>query len=123
MTCAGGLIGVGLTAEFAIGLAFLADARRRGAFFGAFFLIVLVLLANVVFFRVAAFVPGVFLRFFVDQIVYSRPFLRAEIEDRVFVSFKTMRYPQIIVIFIAKTPCDRRRCDGKNQPSHSRECC
>ena len=59
----------------------------------------------------------------VDQIVYSRPFLRAEIEDRVFVSFKTMRYPQIIVIFIAKTPCDRRRCDGKNQPSHSRECC
>jgi hypothetical protein len=63
VTCAGGLIGVGLTAAFAIGLAFLADARWRGAFFGAFFLIVLVLLANVVFFRVAAFVPGVFLRF------------------------------------------------------------
>ena len=58
-----------------------------------------------------------------NQIVYSRPFLRAEIEDRGIVSFKIMRCPQIIVIFIAKTPCDRRRCDGKNQPSHSRECC
>ena len=28
--CAGGLTGVGLTAAFAVGLAFLGDTRRRG---------------------------------------------------------------------------------------------
>jgi hypothetical protein len=52
-----------LTAAFAVGLAFLGDARRTGAFFAGFFLIVLVFLAVVVFLRVAAFVTGVFLRF------------------------------------------------------------
>jgi hypothetical protein len=35
--CAGGLTGVGLTAAFAVGLAFLGDARRTGAFFAGFF--------------------------------------------------------------------------------------
>ena len=46
--CAGGLGGVGLTAAFAVGLAFLGDARRTGAFFAGFFLTV------VVFLRVAS---------------------------------------------------------------------
>ena len=55
--CAGGLTGVGLTAAFAVGLAFLGDARRTGAFFAGFFLAVLV------FLRVAALVTGVLLRF------------------------------------------------------------
>ena len=53
----------------------------------------------------------------VDQIVYSRPFLRAEIEDRVFVSFKTMRYPQIIVIFIAKTHAIAEDVTAKTNPA------
>ena len=61
--CAGGLTGVGLTAAFAVGLAFFGDTCRRGAFFAAFFLIVLVFLIVVVFLRVAALVTGVFLRF------------------------------------------------------------
>jgi hypothetical protein len=39
----------------------LGDTRRRGAFFGGFFLIVLVFLTAVAFLRVA--VTGVFLRF------------------------------------------------------------
>jgi hypothetical protein len=52
-----------LTAAFAVGLAFLGDARPRGAFFAAFFLIALVFLTVVVFLRVAAFVTGVFWRF------------------------------------------------------------
>jgi hypothetical protein len=52
-----------LTAAFAIGLAFLGDTRRRGAFFADFFLIVLGFLTVVVFLRVAALVTGVFLRF------------------------------------------------------------
>jgi hypothetical protein len=45
-----------LTAAFAVGLAFLGDARRTGAFFAGFFLTV------VVFPRVAA-LTGVFFRF------------------------------------------------------------
>jgi len=61
--CAGGLAGVGLTAAFAVGLAFLGDARRTGAFFAGFFLMVLVFLTVVVFLRVAALEAGVFLRF------------------------------------------------------------
>jgi hypothetical protein len=47
-SCAGELGGVGLTAAFAVGLAFLSDARRTGAFFAGFFLTV------VVFLRVAS---------------------------------------------------------------------
>ena len=61
--CAGGPSGVGLTAAFAVGPAFLGDARRRGAFFADFFLIVLVFLTVLAFLRVAALVTGVFLRF------------------------------------------------------------
>jgi hypothetical protein len=61
--CTGGLAGVGLTAAFAVGLAFFGDARRTDAFFAGFFLIVLVFLTVVVFLRVAALVAGVFLRF------------------------------------------------------------
>jgi hypothetical protein len=45
-----------LTAAFAVGLAFLGDARRTGAFFAGFFLTV------VVFLRVAS-LTGVFFRF------------------------------------------------------------
>jgi hypothetical protein len=55
--CAGRLAGVGLTATFAVVLAFLGDARRTSAFFAGFFLTV------VVFLRVVALVIGVFLRF------------------------------------------------------------
>ena len=47
----------------AVGLAFLGDARRTGAFFAGFFLMVLVFLTVVVFLRVAALEPGIFLRF------------------------------------------------------------
>ena len=59
--CAGALT-VGLTATFAIGLAFLGETRWRGAFFGGFFLIVLVFLPAVAFLRVLALVTGVFVR-------------------------------------------------------------
>ena len=52
-----------MTAAFAVGLAFSGDARRTGAFFAGFFLIVLVFLTVVVFLRAAALVTGVFLRF------------------------------------------------------------
>jgi hypothetical protein len=45
--CAGGLAGVGLIAASTVGLAFLDDARRSGAFFAGFFLIVLVFLAAI----------------------------------------------------------------------------
>ena len=51
-----GLAGVGSTADFAVGLGFLGDARRTGAFFAGFFLTV------VVFLRVAA-LTGAFFRF------------------------------------------------------------
>ncbi len=76
--CAGGLGGVGLTAAFAVGPAFLGDARRTGAFFAGFFLTVLVFLTLLVFLRVAAFVTRVFLRFalllaFFLVAIYSLP--------------------------------------------------
>ncbi len=54
--------GVGLTAAFAVDLAFLGDAPRTGAFFAGFFLVVLVFLTVAVFLRVAVLVTGVFLR-------------------------------------------------------------
>jgi hypothetical protein len=54
--CAGGLAGVGFTADLAVGLAFLGDARRTGAFLAGFFLTV------VVFLRVAA-LTGLCFRF------------------------------------------------------------
>jgi hypothetical protein len=44
-------------------MAFWGDARRKGAFFATFFLIVLVFLTVAAFLRVAALVTGVFLRF------------------------------------------------------------
>jgi hypothetical protein len=53
---AGGLAGLGLTAAFAVGVAFLGDERRTSAFFAAFFL-------AAVFLRVVALVTGGFLRF------------------------------------------------------------
>jgi hypothetical protein len=52
---AGGLVGVGLTATFGAGVAFLRDARD--AFIAGLFLTVLV------FLRVAGLAAGVFLRF------------------------------------------------------------
>ena len=55
--CAGGRAGVGLTGAFAVGLAFLGDVRRTGAFFAGFFRTV------PVFLRVVALVMGAFLRF------------------------------------------------------------
>src|SRR6266545_7669424 len=51
----------GLTATFAVGLALVRAARRGGAFFAAFFLIVLIFLT--VFLRLAGLVTVVFLRF------------------------------------------------------------
>src|SRR5438094_10304008 len=60
--CARWLAGLGLTATFAVGLALVRSARRGGAFFAAFFLIVLVFLT--VFLRlIAVLVTVVFLRF------------------------------------------------------------
>src|SRR5213083_2938924 len=59
--CARWLTGVGLTATFAVDLALVRAARRGGAFFAAFFLIVLVFLT--VFLRLAVLVTVVFLRF------------------------------------------------------------
>src|SRR6266540_188954 len=59
--CARWLTGVGLTATFAVGLALVRVARRGGAFFAAFFLIILVFLT--VFLRLAVLVTVVFLRF------------------------------------------------------------
>jgi len=60
--CARWLAGLGLTATFAVGLALVRAARRGGAFFAAFFLIVLVFLT--VFLRlIAVLVTVVFLRF------------------------------------------------------------
>jgi hypothetical protein len=53
---AGGLAGLGLTAAFAVGVAFLGDERRTNAFFAGFFL------AVAVFPRVVALVRD-FLRF------------------------------------------------------------
>ena len=55
------LAGLGLTATFAVGLALVRAARRGGAFFAAFFLIVLVFLTA--FLRLAVLVTVVFLRF------------------------------------------------------------
>jgi hypothetical protein len=49
---------VGLTAAFAVGLAFLSDVRRTGAVFAGFFLLVLAFLTVVVFLRVAALERG-----------------------------------------------------------------
>ena len=60
--CAGALTGVGLAATFAVDLAF-DDTRRIDAFFGGFFLIVVVLPAAVAFLRAAGFVTRAFLRF------------------------------------------------------------
>src|SRR5262245_24356211 len=59
--CARWPTGPGLTATFAVGLALARVARRGGAFFAAFFLIVLVFLA--VFLRLAVLATVVFLRF------------------------------------------------------------
>src|SRR6266481_6324727 len=57
--CTRWLTGVGLTATFAVDLALVRAARRGGAVFAAFFLIVLV----TVFLRLAVLVTVVFLRF------------------------------------------------------------
>jgi hypothetical protein len=54
------LIGVGLPAVFAVGSAFFGDAGRSGAFFAAFFRIVLAFLT--VLLRIAL-LAGLFLRF------------------------------------------------------------
>src|SRR4029450_5873385 len=59
--CARWLTGLGLTVTFAVGLALVRVARRRGAFFAAFFLIVLVFLT--VFLRLALLATVVLLRF------------------------------------------------------------
>src|SRR5207253_11358436 len=60
--CARWLAGLGLTATFAVGLALVRSPRRGGAFFAAFFLIVIVFLS--VFLRlIAVLVTVVFLRF------------------------------------------------------------
>src|SRR5262245_25835672 len=59
--CVHWLTGLGLTATFAVGLALVRAASRGGAFFAAFFLIVLVFLT--VFPRLAVLVMVVFLRF------------------------------------------------------------
>jgi hypothetical protein len=59
--CARWLTGVGLTATFAVGLALVRVARRGGAFFAAFFLIILFFLT--VFLRLAVLVTVVFLAF------------------------------------------------------------
>src|SRR5215831_11354794 len=59
--CARWLTGVGLTATFAVDLALVRAARRGGAFFCAFFLIILVFLT--VFLRLAVLLTVVFLRF------------------------------------------------------------
>ena len=59
--CGRWLAGLGLTATFAVGLALVRAARRGGAFFAAFFLIVLVFLTA--FLRLAVLVTVVFLRF------------------------------------------------------------
>src|SRR5207302_11181693 len=59
--CARWLTGVGLTATFAVDLALVRAARQSGAFFAAFFLIILVFLT--VFLRLAVLVTVVFLRF------------------------------------------------------------
>ena len=71
--CAGGPAGVGSSAAFAVGLAFLGDARRTGAFFAGLFLTVVVLLRVValtgVFFRFVLVLP---LAFFLVAI-YSLP--------------------------------------------------
>src|SRR5262245_28501120 len=58
--CARWLTGVGLIGTFAVG-SLVRAARRGGAFFAAFFLIVLVFLT--VFLRLAVLVTVVFLRF------------------------------------------------------------
>src|SRR2546428_644379 len=60
---AGRRAGVRLTAACAVGLAFLGDARRTGAFFAGFFLLVPGFPAVAVFLRLAALATGVFLRF------------------------------------------------------------
>jgi hypothetical protein len=57
MGSAGGRAGVGLAAACAVGVGFLGDVRRTGAFFAGFLLTVLV------FVRVTALMTGVFLRF------------------------------------------------------------
>src|SRR5262245_4363918 len=59
--CARWLTGFGLTATFAVGVALVRVARRGGAFFAPFFLIVLVFLT--VFLRLAILATVVFLRF------------------------------------------------------------
>src|SRR5215469_3397085 len=59
--CARWLTGVGLPATFAVDLALVRGARRGGASFAAFFLIILVFLT--VFLRFAVLVTVVFLRF------------------------------------------------------------
>jgi hypothetical protein len=55
--CAGRLAGLGLTAAFAVGVAFLGAERRTSAFFAGFFL------AAAVFLRLVALVTRGFLRF------------------------------------------------------------
>src|SRR5262249_55372276 len=59
--CARGLTGVGFTPTLAVGSALVRAARRGGAFFAAFFLMILVFLT--VFLRLALLVTVVFLRF------------------------------------------------------------
>jgi hypothetical protein len=54
---AGGLTGVGLAAAFAVGVAFLGDARRTSVFSAGFFL------TAMVFLRAVALPTTVFLRF------------------------------------------------------------
>jgi hypothetical protein len=59
--CGRWLTGRGLTATFAVGSGLVRAARRRGAFFAAFFLMILVFLTG--FLRFAFLVTVVFRRF------------------------------------------------------------
>src|SRR5438445_12589820 len=69
--CARRLAGLGLTATFAVGFALVRATRRGGAFFAAFFLIVLVFLT--VFLRLAVLVTAVFLLFALALVFVTLP--------------------------------------------------
>ena len=83
--CARWPTGLGLTATFAVGLALVRAARRGGAFFAAFFLMILVFLT--VFLRFVLLVTVVFWRFALALVFFA---MAASLTLTAFESFRPM---------------------------------
>ena len=118
---AGALAGVASTATLAVGLAFLDDTRRTGAFFGAFFLIALVFLTAVAFLRLATLLTSVFLRFALPlRLALVLVANTASLELTTILKPTARWLPNKMAIQRARRPADPQSHGSRHPPSYLR---